>query len=138
MVGDQESLSDRVQKSGMSAEKPGTLEGKEQEKRPDAELAMDVVKLKEVNKKLQAQLKTAMDRVGMLERGLETKTTTVQVSRTENGDSITIGAPSQGQVKVYGDFTRKTEFAARIKDALELLAAARESVGNGDAKKGSP
>jgi hypothetical protein len=50
----------------------------------------------------------------------------IHIEQRENPDNITIGTPGTGQVSVYGDCSRQTEFAEKIKIALELLAAAQE------------
>ena len=40
---------------------------------------------------------------------------------TESADSITIGAPSQGQIKVFGDFDEPDKFKQKIAAAKKLL-----------------
>jgi len=46
-----------------------------------------------------------------------------------NADSITLGAPTNGQIKVYGDFEKTKEFAQKLRNAVELLKATKaESV----------
>jgi hypothetical protein len=42
-----------------------------------------------------------------------------------NADSITLGSPTNGQLKVYGDFSKPEEFAEKIKRAQELLEQAK-------------
>lgn len=80
------------------------------------------------NEKLQLQLTTAMDRVGMLEQGLEMRSTATQRIVKEDQDSIEIGAQATGRIKVYGTLGKKQEFAEKIKDAIELLEATREKM----------
>lgn len=43
-----------------------------------------------------------------------------------NADSITLGAPSSGQLKVYGDFENLPVFAGKLRNAIELLKGAKE------------
>ena len=97
-----------------------------------AALETDTGKATKENEALRSQLKTAMDRVAMLELGITTATTTTRLVKKEDQDSIEIGAQSTGRVKVYGDFGKKSEFAKKLKDALEILAAARETMGSGE------
>lgn len=52
--------------------------------------------------------------------------TTYTVSRTENPDSLEIGTQKDGRIKVYGDFGKKAEFAAKVKDAIDITEAAQE------------
>jgi len=54
--------------------------------------------------------------------------TQIQVHRSENSDSIEIGSQKEGRIKIYGDFTKKTEFAQKIKDAVEVLLAAQSAM----------
>jgi len=137
----------------MEGEDQRTLEGTEKveaAKREAAAKALAEAKIpvsesviKDLQKKdeLELQLKTAMERVSMLELGLEMKTQTTQRIVKENQDSIEIGAQATGRVKVYGDYGKKPEFAAKIKDALELLAATRATLekdnDDGDSGKGN-
>lgn len=47
------------------------------------------------------------------------------VNVTENPDSLEIGSPSKGGVKVYGDFNNKQAFSDKLNVAMELLAQAK-------------
>lgn len=51
--------------------------------------------------------------------------TTRQVVQNESPDSLTIGAPTNGQVKVYGNFRDKKEFAGKIRKAMSVLSSAK-------------
>ena len=44
-----------------------------------------------------------------------------------NPDSITIGTPTNGQIKVYGDLDRPEEFARKIQTAQKLLSDATKA-----------
>ncbi len=101
------------------------MEGEEQQKGNYKNIHEALKVSQEENEKMQIQLKTAMDRVAMLEHGLELKTTSTQRIVKDGQDSMEIGAQATGRVKVYGDFVKKAEFAAKIKDALELMEATR-------------
>ena len=54
------------------------------------------------------------------------ETVTVQKTVVENGDSLTLGAPTNGQVKVYGDFSKPQVIEEKLKNALDQLASAVE------------
>lgn len=48
-----------------------------------------------------------------------------------NPDSVTVGAPSNGQVKIYGDADDPKAFKEKARAMKEVLAAAKQAV-NGD------
>lgn len=58
----------------------------------------------------------------------EQQNTTTTVTRTVavNADSVTVGSPTNGQIKVYGDFDDPEKFARKINTAIELLREAKE------------
>ena len=66
--------------------------------------------------------------IKMLEMLAMRAATEIQVHRSEDADSIEIGAQSTGRIKVYGDFTKKAEFSRKIKDAIEVLVAAQSAM----------
>jgi len=51
---------------------------------------------------------------------------TVQRAVSVNQDYIVLGAPTAGQLKVHGDFSRPALFAQRVEAAQKLLAEAQE------------
>ena len=124
----------------MEGEKQETLETEEKRK-SETEVLNDKFKVLEAsNDLLKHNLKIAKDRVSMLEVGIASATTTTQLLRKEDQDSIEIGAQATGRMKVHGDFGKKQEFAAKIKDAFEILTASQEQLRkvplNGSDKKG--
>jgi ribosomal protein S24E len=58
-----------------------------------------------------------------LATGARTVTETVSV----NPDSIAVGAPANGQIKVYSDFNKAKDFEKKIDTAKELLDKATKS-----------
>jgi hypothetical protein len=55
--------------------------------------------------------------------------TKVQKIVTENPDSLEIGTPSKGgAIKVYGNFSDKEIFRAKIDNALELRTYANSKI----------
>ena len=57
------------------------------------------------------------------------RTTRQEIVKT-SPDSITLGAPTNGQIKVYGDFGRPEEFARKIQTAQKLLSDAIQTSGD--------
>jgi len=54
-------------------------------------------------------------------------TTTQKIVKMDQ-DSLEIGAQATGRVKVYGNFNDKKAFAAKVKEALEVLDGAQQAV----------
>ncbi len=48
-------------------------------------------------------------------------------------DSLELGSPTGGRVKVYGDFSRPEEFRAKLEAALGLRTFAREQLAKQEA-----
>ena len=82
---------------------------------------------------LNKQLETAKDRIGMLEHGMEMKTTTTQKIIKTDQDSIEIGAQSTGRIKVYGNFNEAAAFAKKVEQAVKVMKAAGALIGDDDA-----
>ncbi|MCD6422182.1 hypothetical protein J7L13_02435 [bacterium] len=55
--------------------------------------------------------------------------TQIQEIRQQNPDSITIGTPGNGQIKVYGDFNNPEAFRIKIDRAIELEQYAKDRKG---------
>jgi len=51
----------------------------------------------------------------------------VHIQRTENPDSLEIGSPSKGGVKVYGNFADEKAFRDKMLTALALLKEAKDN-----------
>lgn len=60
-----------------------------------------------------------------LESGKQGSETTQRIV-TDNHDSITLGSPATGQIKVYGDTEKDTDFHIKVKHALDILDKAVE------------
>ncbi len=56
---------------------------------------------------------------------------TVSEAIAVSPDSVTVGAPSNGQVKIYGDASDCEAFKEKVHAMKEVLAAAKQAV-NGD------
>jgi hypothetical protein len=134
-----------MMESDSKSDKQATLAaGAREDKTQDARIEDETQKymrsnkaLKELVATLEDQMKLAQDRVEMLERGLEMKSTTVSKIHKIDQDSLEIGAQATGRIKVYGDFKNKQAFAAKLRDAFEVLAGAMEKQAelNGNDKK---
>lgn len=129
--------------------KQETLEGKnKKEATEDVWARLDIIQLRHAAKDMDKTLGfrdveiTALQKnIDQLKQQLMMQNVAVQKIVKEDQDSIEIGAQATGRVKVYGSFGKKQEFAARIKDAVELLEATRATLekmngsGEGDDKK---
>ena len=100
------------------------MEGEEQ--KPGATETPEKAAL--VSKELVAELEKDQEELRLYRKIHAEQRTTYTVSRTENPDSIEIGTQKDGRIKVYGDASRKAEFAAKVKDLIEITAAAKESM----------
>ena len=60
-----------------------------------------------------------------IQNKLLTGTGTQNVNLTQNPDSLTVGAPTNGQIKAYGDFNDTKTFEKKIENAQKLLEKAK-------------
>lgn len=120
----------------MVEEKQGTLEQESQRKENFAKTLAALRDADTLNGELQMKINRAMDRVDMLEQGLELKTTSTQRIVKEDQDSIEIGAQSTGRVKVYGNFKELKQFSEKVAVAIQLLEATREKINKMDVNGG--
>lgn len=51
--------------------------------------------------------------------------TTIQEVVTKDADSVTLGTPGNGQIKVYGDLANPEAFRVKIDRALDMMAHAQ-------------
>lgn len=77
---------------------------------------------------LRAELSSKNKEIRMIEMLAMRATTTIQKVIKEGQDSMEIGAQATGRIKVYGDYGKKQEFAAKIKDAIELMEVTRKTL----------
>jgi hypothetical protein len=56
---------------------------------------------------------------GLLNEQLKARTSVQEVVQV-NADSLTVGTPGAGQIKVFGDFGNKEAFRRKLDSALEL------------------
>lgn len=69
-----------------------------------------------------------MEKNSTLKRVIEMESTTKLI--TENPDSIEIGTPSKGGcIKIYGNFSDKEAFKAKIDNAAIVRTHAQEKLG---------
>lgn len=120
----------------MEEEKQDTLAGRAGAVDGPKGVVTELAQSAKDNEKLQLQLKTAMDRVSMLEQGLELKTTSTQRIVKEDQDSLEIGAQSTGRVKVYGSFKELKQFSEKVAVAIQLMEATREKLAKMDESAG--
>jgi len=84
---------------------------------------------------LDAKLESLGKATAHLFQIVEQRNTTTQRIVKDNSDSITIGAPTNGQVKVYGDASNPAEFKKRVAAALGILDEAKLNYPEGHSAK---
>jgi len=87
--------------------------------------AAEVQAIENERSNLEQEVQTLRAVIEHYKKNVETRNVTRNVNVTENSDSLTVGTPGSGQLKVYGDFSKPDDFKARLENAVEMLQHAK-------------
>lgn len=103
---------------------PGEITGPEQVSLRD--VAQQVDDLWTKTERVYAKLSAIEHKLDKVLEALATGTKSVNETINTSPDSLTLGSPTNGQMKAYGDLTNDKEFRKKIENAQVLLKEAKE------------